>query len=487
MHFSIPDTQDIKDINGSAYQAYNVHINGVLHCVVRYSQVYELNEQLKQCFGNSNVPSFPPKRFLQVKGVDLDERRLRLERYIQEVSQSQILSRSEIFVDFLCKAQQETQREESIPISFDVFLMNGNKINIDICSTDKTNNVLENVVLQLGLKPELTYYFGLYLLKNDPEHQYFLIRKLQEFECPYISLKHLKQRLSYKVVLRTAYWDHSIDEEVCADPVGFKLLTLQAESDINAGWTSSTIDSKKHLSNLKKKGSKCDYLQLCQSLTNYGYIQFKPCLTNYPTSNNTSCVTAGDYQFKISLETDEEDKKEQVFLVTRMKCWKLASQSSLSQTKHCENDVDHPLLELSFEYFFDDGTMEWIKILSEQAIMMSMCIKSMVDELMRKRRGEKIKQPVDHHLLVKPSFKARDKSTEHLFQPTATESSETVSTIQKAKFSVKKLTEKLSLTLLSKPSGSESLSATDNPNSAINFVPTDICRSSFDGIGDEDL
>lgn len=489
MHFSIPTTQDLKDLNGSSYKAYNIHINGVLHCVVRYSQIHELNEQLKQHFGTFELPAFPPKRFLQVKGIDLDERKLRLERYLQEIGQNQVLSTSEVFVNFLCKAQQETQLEESIPISFDVFLMNGNKISLDILSTDKTNDVLEDVVLQLGLKLDLTYYFGLYLVKSDQQCQYNFIRKLQEFECPYISLKRLQERLLYKVVLRTAYWDHSIDAEVLNDPIGLKLLTVQAESDIKAGWTSCTAATKNHLSSLKNKGSKLDYLSLCQSLNNYGFLQFKPCLTNYPDLNSTSIITAGEYHLKIKSHTDVKDKKEQKFLVKRIKCWKLATQSSLSESKNLECDIDHPLLELSFEYLFEDGSMKWVSLLSEQAIMISMCIKSMVDELMRKRRDERIKRPIDRQLSTKLSFKARDKSTEYLFQASSTDDTETVSNIQKAGFSVKKLTEKLSLvSLLPKSSASESLSATDNPSSAVDVViPPDICRSTFEGIGDEDL
>ena len=483
MHFSIPDTQDLRDVGGSSYKAYNVHINGVLHCVVRYSQVYELNEQLKHQFGAPNVPSFPPKRFLQVKGIDLEERRLRLERYIQEISQNPKLASSELFVTFLCKAQQETQQEESIPLSFDVFLMNGHKISLDICSTDKTNEVLESIVCTLGLKPELTYYFGLFLMKKEKKC-YSIIRKLQEFECPYISLKRLRERLMYKIVLRKAYWDQSIDDEVLSDAVGFKLLSVQAESDLSVGWTECSEETAKRLENLKSKGSNREHFQLCQSLTSYGYLKFNPCLVIFPKMKTTAVVSAGDYQIQFQYTTDDKKEKDEIFFVKRMKCWKMSSQYDRNRS----SSSDHPLLELSFEYLFENGSLLWIAIVSEQAIMISMCIKSMVDELMRKRKGEKIKTPTNQVASgSKLSFKARDKSTEYLFHPSGlSNDQDSLSALQKAKDSMKKLTEKLSLVSLL-PKSTDGLPATDNPTSGIGFVPPDISRNTFEGIGDEDL
>ena len=43
MHFSIPETESRSgDSGGPAYVAYNIHVNGVLHCRVRYSQLLGL-------------------------------------------------------------------------------------------------------------------------------------------------------------------------------------------------------------------------------------------------------------------------------------------------------------------------------------------------------------------------------------------------------------------------------------------------------------
>lgn len=44
-------------------------------------------------------------------------------------------------------------------------------------------------------------------------------------------------------------------------------------------------------------------------------------------------------------------------------------------------------LELSFEYLMAKDKLQWITISSEQAILMSICLQSMVDELLLKKSG----------------------------------------------------------------------------------------------------
>ena len=65
-----------------AFQAYNVHINGVFHCTVRYRQLHSLHEQLRRDLGGSTLPSFPPKKLLPLSPTQTEERRVALEKYI---------------------------------------------------------------------------------------------------------------------------------------------------------------------------------------------------------------------------------------------------------------------------------------------------------------------------------------------------------------------------------------------------------------------
>ena len=51
-------------------------------------------------------------------------------------------------------------------------------------------------------------------------------------------------------------------------------------------------------------------------------------------------------------------------------------------------------LELSFEYLVTPEKMEWVTVISHQAILMSMCLQSMVEELVRIRAGEKDPQRI---------------------------------------------------------------------------------------------
>lgn len=52
----------------------------------------------------------------------------------------------------------------------------------------------------------------------------------------------------------------------------------------------------------------------------------------------------------------------------------------------------NPQLELSFEYLMSRDKLQWITIASEQAILMSVCLQAMVDELLLKKTGMKRKQ-----------------------------------------------------------------------------------------------
>lgn len=65
------------------FQGYNIHINGMYHCTVRYKQLHNLNDQLKKLHGSSSIPSFPPKKLLPLSNNQLEERRALLEKYIQ--------------------------------------------------------------------------------------------------------------------------------------------------------------------------------------------------------------------------------------------------------------------------------------------------------------------------------------------------------------------------------------------------------------------
>ena len=473
MHFSIPCNRELKDESGTSYTGFDVHVNGVLHCTVRYRQLFDLNEKLKQEFGTNDIPVFPPKKLFAVKGAELFERKRQLEKYLQELCQVQSITNCETFATFWSKAQQETQLEESAPVYFDVYLLNGAKININIRNVDQTDVILENAMAALGIKEELTYYFGLFLVKSKPDGDYSLVRRLQDFECPYLSLKTIDNSDSYKIVVRKAYWDQCFDEEVLTNNIGLNLLQVQAESDVKIGWTECNDEERQRLKALKSKRSKREYVQFCQTLPYYGHIRLDPCSTNYPQENTQVVISIGNFGFIFKPITKEKNVTSKHFLVTKIKSWKV---SSLFPKQ--SDQSPHGLL-LSFEYLVSSQNLQWIEVKSDQAIIMSMSIKSMVDELLRKKGGGKIKRPSDRCAPgMKPSFKPRDKTTEALFDLSELDISGAgrESSIKKAKDSVKKISGIL-------PSAKSSEPLREQRKTEAEAKP----ERAFENIGDDDL
>lgn len=52
-------------------------------------------------------------------------------------------------------------------------------------------------------------------------------------------------------------------------------------------------------------------------------------------------------------------------------------------------------MELSFEYLMAKNTLQWITICSEHAILMSVCLQSIVDELLSQKGGNDLRQNVE--------------------------------------------------------------------------------------------
>ncbi|KAK2167118.1 hypothetical protein LSH36_32g21001 [Paralvinella palmiformis] len=377
MHFSIPDTSECTE-KGATFTVFNLHINGAYHCSVRYRLFHSFHEQLKKEFGIQVLPTFPPKKLLSLSPVQLDERRAALERYIQVLSQNPQIASSETFNNFLLQAQQESQKEEPESVTLNVYMINGQKVSVNIISTDQTNDVLECVASEINLPDDLVYYFGLYLVHIEEDDELSIVRKLQEFESPYISLKAANQRAHHKIILRKSYWDPGHDDELMADSVTINLLYLQACCDVEKRWILATKEEHKQLDSLKHKGSK---------------KEFPPCIVDYPHPGCRAIIAAGNKELNFRIEVERDVIKEVSFRVTRMRCWKITTPLPDSSVEtESSQDRDEPQLELAFEYLIARDTMQWITIYSDQVIVISMCLQGMVDELVMKKEGRKFKK-----------------------------------------------------------------------------------------------
>ncbi|KAK6168256.1 hypothetical protein SNE40_022120 [Patella caerulea] len=465
MHFSIPDTEECKDSSGTSFTSYNLYINGVFHCQLRYRLLHQFHDQMKKEFGVLNLPQFPPKKLLSLTPIQIEERRIMLERYIQLVSQDAQISNSESFNTFLLNAQQDTQKEPAEKVTLNIFLMNGHKISVNINSTDQTDDVLENVASDIQIPDDFVYYFGLYLVKKERGGDNSIVRKLQEFESPFISLRSANKEGEHRIVLRKSYWDAAYDEELLDNKITMNLLYVQALNDIERQWILATKDQLKHLATLQDRGSKREYIRFARTLRYYGYMQFLPCITDYPKPNSRVLIAAGSKELNFRIQVDDQIK-EGSFSITRMRCWRITT--TLPEENESKNSNGKPKLELSFEYLMSRDSLKWVTITSDQAMLMSMSLQNMVDELLMKKQGRKFKKPQDRSKKSVSGLPIRGNNSSYSTALNSTNGEgDEHGAINKAIESVKKISDKLS-----KPKASEN-GVTEN--------------SVFQGIGDDDL
>ncbi|CAL8312930.1 unnamed protein product [Lota lota] len=393
MHFSIPETEVRSGENGSTYVAYNIHVNGVLHCRLRYSQLLGLHEQIKKEYGTNVVPSFPPKKIFTLTPAEVEQRREHLEKYMQAVRQDPLLGSSELFNCFLRKAQQETQQIPTEEVSLEVGLSNGQKVTVSILTSDQTEDVLEAVASKLDLPDDLVGYFSLFLVRESVDGGLTFVRKLQEFELPYVSITSLRS-IEFHILLRKSYWDMAYDVDVMENRVGLNLLYTQTVSDIERGWILVNKDHHRQLKSLQEKGSKKEFIRLGQTLKYYGYTKFDPCVTDFPEQGCHVMVSAGNNELNFHVKLPSEQMKEGSFKVTRMRCWRVTSSVPVANgtATPCGSSKCDVKLELAFEYLMSKDRLQWVTITSPQAIMMSICLQSMVDELMVKKSGGSLKK-----------------------------------------------------------------------------------------------
>nr|XP_006006452.1 PREDICTED: sorting nexin-17 [Latimeria chalumnae] len=451
-------------------QAYNIHVNGVLHCRVRYSQLLGLHEQLRKEYGNNVVPAFPPKKIFTLTASEVEQRREQLEKYMQAVRQHPLLGASETFNSFLRKAQQETQQIPTEEVQLEVHLSNGQKVKVHILTSDQTEDVLEAVASKLDLPDDSVGYFSLFLIRDGKDGVFSFVRKLQEFELPYVSITSLRNS-DYQIVLRKSYWDSAYDSDVMENRVGLNLLFAQTVSDIERGWILVNKEQHRQLKSLQEKASKKEFIRLAQTLKYYGYLKFDPCITDFPEKGCHVIVSAGNNELNFQVKLANDQIKEGSFKVTRMRCWRVTSSVPMTNgTATSSPGKSEIKLELAFEYLISKDRLQWITITSPQAIMMSICLQSMVDELMVKKSGGSIKKMLKKR--ANGSLRRSD-SQQAVKSPPLLDSPDS------SREPVVKLSSKLS---------SVSLRAISNSNSANDLSANDFHGNyAFEGIGDDDL
>ncbi|XP_037298503.1 LOW QUALITY PROTEIN: sorting nexin-17-like [Manduca sexta] len=461
MHFSIPDLQQFHDDNGISYTGYNIYIDGVFHCTARYKQLLSLHEQLQAQNPYLKLPQFPPKK-LFLTSSQLEERRILLEKYIQMVGQNPMLANSDLLITFLFSLQQESDSVKMHEVDIEISLMNGYRIPLSVSSTDSSSTILDIACNYINLPKELMKYFSLYLFNwscaKDGQPS---LKKLEEYESPYISQKYV--RPEDKIVLRKCYWDPCYDVDLMIDKVSLDLLYLQTIEELDLGWITADAQTKDILASYASKKQKREYMELARTLKHYGRVPAGEAVTDsvnvFGVTGGSGAGGAGDApcRVRVALASKEltlvsvaQPSREQRYKVTRMRCWRITTLHAIERPQTNGHgpliDESNKNFELSFEYLISKDNLIWITLRTEHATFISVCLQSIVDELMRQKSGAGPTSPRGKRASL--TYLRRDGSSQLI---TPSSSSDTLSSANEDSynsgssreiFSVQKLTEK---------------------------------------------
>lgn len=134
---------------------------------------------------------------------------------------------------------------------------------------------------------------------------------------------------------------------------------------------------------------------MAKSLPSYGCIKFSNAVVAYPGATD-STQTFGEREQvayiiignkELCIRTNQGHKiQETKFKVTRMRCWRVTTNyTDVGDDSGGGGAVQN--MELSFEYLMAKNSLQWVTITSEQAMLMSVCLQSMVDELLSQKDG----------------------------------------------------------------------------------------------------
>ncbi|EPY74843.1 sorting nexin-31 [Camelus ferus] len=332
MHFCIPVSQQRPDGLGGRYVLYSVYLDGFLFCRVRYSQLHRWNEQLRRVFGNS-LPPFPPKHYLAMTTSMADERRDQLEQYLQNVTVDPNMLRSDVFVDFLKLVQLDTFSITTKKVSLDIFLPDGRSIKVEALTSDTAERVLEVVSHKVGLCRELLGFFGLFLIQFCKEGKLSVMKKLVDFELPYVSLRSSEVE-NCGIGLRKWYLDPSLDSRLMDCRVAIDLIYMQ-------------------------------FLELSQEVRHYGYVQLDPCTCDYPEPGCGAVISVGNNEISCCVTLPDNQTQDVIFQMNRVKCWQVTFLGSLLDMDGPQQTLNQNL-ELRFQYG-EDSHWQWFVIYTQQA------------------------------------------------------------------------------------------------------------------------
>ncbi|KAF1487192.1 Sorting nexin-31, partial [Megadyptes antipodes antipodes] len=317
--------------------------------------------QLRHLFGSA-VPAFPPKFYLAMTKSMADERRSQLEQYLQNVTLDSNITNSDVFIGFFRKLQQDTFEIQTQRAFLDVYLADGSNLRLDIQTSDTAQRILEVTFCKMGLSRELIKYFSLFFFQDRDDGALSVVKKVAEFELPYVSLQSMKE-LHCKLGIRKWYMDPSLDTQLMDCRASLNLLYIQAIQEVKRNWVKPTEGQMQELELLQKNANKAKFLELIREMQFYGYVRLDPCICDYPEEGCSADIYVGNNEINCCIKLPTNQTKEVSFKINRLRSWQV---TFLGATQDGEEDT----LELRFEYN-DSGTWQWIILHTKQVSSLS--------------------------------------------------------------------------------------------------------------------
>ncbi|XP_063525062.1 sorting nexin-31 isoform X1 [Pongo pygmaeus] len=321
-----------------------------------------------------------------------DERRDQLEQYLQNVTMDPNVLRSDVFTEFLKLAQLNTFNIATKKACLDIFLPNEQSIKIEIITSDTAERVLEVVSYKIGLCRELLGYFGLFLIRFGKEGKLSVVKKLADFELPYVSLGSSEVE-NCKVGLRKWYMDPSLDSMLMDCSVAVDLLYMQAIQDIEKGWAKPTEAQRQKLEAFQKEDNQTKFLELAREVQHYGYLQLDPCTCDYPEPGSGAVLSVGNNEISCCITLPDSQTQDIVFQMSRVKCWQVTFLGTLLDMDGHQRTLNQNL-ELRFQYS-EDSCWQWFVIYTKQAFLLGSCLKKMISEKMVKLAAENTEMQIE--------------------------------------------------------------------------------------------
>ncbi|XP_007442740.2 sorting nexin-31-like, partial [Python bivittatus] len=283
---------------------------------------------------------------------------------------------------------QETFKIQTQQAFLDVYLADGRYLRIDIQTSDTAERVLEVISYKIELSKELIGYFSLFLIQDHNNGQMSVLKKLAEFELPYVSLRSVKES-ACKIGIRKWYMDPSLDKMLMGCRTSVNLLYMQVVQELEINWVKPTEGQRQKLQMLQKAPDKLKFLELAQEIQHYGYIQLAPCSCDYPEVGCTAVIHVGNNEISCCIKLPSNQMKEISFKINRIRCWQVTFLGSV---------LGHGLdqfLELRIEYN-DSDKWRWIVFNTKQAFLLSSCLKKIISEQLMTATKDDQEMQIEH-------------------------------------------------------------------------------------------